>query len=102
MSAPSVSPAQRRDTEIPSADQYTPGEWVWVFRSDAWHPGIVLNSSVQAAVVRYRPTESCATAVDTVMAHNLVHRDDADPDPDVDQTGANPTGPGGLIRRRPA
>ena len=95
MSAPTVNPANRGDAETPSADQYVRGEWVWVFRSGAWHPGIVLSSSVQAAVVRYRPSESSATAVDTVMAHNLVHRDD--PDPDVDQTVADQ---GGLIRRR--
>jgi hypothetical protein len=98
MSAPSVSPAQRRDAEIPGTDQYATGQWVWVFRSEAWHPGIVISSSAQAAVVRYRPTPSCWTAVDTVMAHNLVHREDADPD--VDQTAVEQTGPGGLVRRR--
>ena len=96
MPAPTVNPASRRAEQTPSADQYVRGEWVWVFRSGAWHPGIVINSSVQAAVVRYRPSESCATAVDTVMAHNLLHRDD--PDPDVDQTAAEQ---GGLVRRRP-
>ena len=50
----------------------------------------------QAAIVRYRPTESRGTAVDTVMATNLAPRTDADP---VDEF-AQPE-PDGLRRRIP-
>jgi hypothetical protein len=40
---------------------------------------VVLGSSEKAASVRYRPTDGRGTAVDTVLAHKLVPRDDDDP-----------------------
>jgi hypothetical protein len=49
-----------------------------------------MNSSPDAAVVRYRPTESAATAVDTIMARNLAYR--ADSDPYLDTPALRPSG----------
>jgi hypothetical protein len=79
MSAPTVDPADRSTAEITQPDQYARGGRVWVFCSGSWRPGIVLDSSTKAAIVRYRPTESRGTAVDTVMAHNLAPRGEDDP-----------------------
>ena len=49
---------------------------------DGFRPGVVLGSSDKAASVRYRPTEGRGTAVDTVLPHKIVPRDDDDPDVD--------------------
>jgi hypothetical protein len=79
MSAPTVDPAHRALGDITNPDQYPRGAKVWVFRSGSWRPGIVLSSSPKAVIVRYRPTDSRGTGVDTVMADNLARRDDVDP-----------------------
>jgi hypothetical protein len=63
---------------MPTLEHLMPGGRVWVFCGGAWRPGVVLNSSLDAAVVRYRPTDGSGTAVDTVMARNLACRYDAD------------------------
>ena len=94
MSAPTVSPADRRLIDTPRTDQYASDARVWVFRAGVWRPGVVLSSSPEAAVVRYRAGETSATSVDTVRAQHLAHR--ADADPYVDQV----PGPNGLVRRR--
>jgi hypothetical protein len=82
MSTPTLDPANRPVNEISNPDQYARGARVWVFSSGSWRPGIVLGSSSKAVIVRYRPTESRGTAVDTVLAHNLARRDDIDADVD--------------------
>jgi hypothetical protein len=79
MSAPTVDPARRALADITNPDQYPRGAKVWVFRSGSWRPGVVLSSSAKAVIVRYRPTDSRGTGVDTVMADNLAPRDDVDP-----------------------
>ncbi|WP_157756736.1 hypothetical protein [Plantactinospora sp. KBS50] len=48
-------------------------------RGSAWCAGIVETSSARAATVRYRPTTSRGTAVDTVTAVYLARRAERDP-----------------------
>jgi hypothetical protein len=79
MSAPIVDPATLPNHDGTRPDHYPRGTRVWVFCSGSWRPGIVLGSSEKAASVRYRPTDGRGTAVDTVLAHKLVLRDDDDP-----------------------
>lgn len=79
MSAPSVTPAALPSNDATRPDQYPRGARVWVFCAGSWRPGVVLGSSEKAASVRYRPTEGRGTAVDTVLAHKIVPRDDEDP-----------------------
>lgn len=95
MSAPTVDPATRAHADVTRPDQYPRGTRVWVHCSGSWRPGIVLGASDKAASVRYRPTEGRGTAVDTVMAHKLVPRDDDDPF--VDRLGADQSD--GIPRR---
>lgn len=93
MSAPTADPATRAQADVTRPDQYPRGMRVWVYCSGAWRPGIVLGASDKAASVRYRPTEGRGTAVDTVMAHKLVPREDDDPFVDrlgVDQADGIP------------
>ena len=78
MSAPAVDPATL-PTDGARSDPFPCGARVWVFCSGSWRPGVVLGSSEKAASVRYRPTDGRGTAVDTVLAHKLVARDDDDP-----------------------
>jgi hypothetical protein len=40
---------------------------------------VVLQSSVEAVTVRYRPVESRGTGVDTVTSYSLAVRDEDDP-----------------------
>lgn len=61
------------------ADEFGPGDRVWVHRSGSWRPGIVMYSSTTAATVRYRPAEGRGTGVDTVTAVSLAVRDEDDP-----------------------
>jgi hypothetical protein len=78
MSAPALNPNYHtRSTN--SADAYHPGARVWIHRSGAWRPGVVLQSSVEAVTVRYRPAEGRGTGVDTVNSRSLAIRDDVDP-----------------------
>jgi hypothetical protein len=89
MSLPTVDPAMRPNGDVTRPDHYPRGTKVWVFCAGSWRPGIVLGSSDKAASVRYRPTEGRGTAVDTVLAHKLVSRDDDDPYVDRSISGEN-------------
>ncbi|PZG21835.1 hypothetical protein C1I95_06650 [Micromonospora craterilacus] len=60
-------------------DGFCPGDRVWVHRGTSWRPGVILQSSPEAATVRYRPAEARGTGVDTVIASSLTARDDHDP-----------------------
>ncbi|HEY7223470.1 MAG TPA: hypothetical protein VH561_07665 [Micromonosporaceae bacterium] len=84
-----LTPANGPFAETPRPE-FAPGRLVWVYCSGSWRPGVILSASAQAAIVRYRPTESRGTAVDTVMAHNIALRDDADPY--LDQLAPSPDG----------
>jgi hypothetical protein len=97
MSAPIMNPTDRHTADLLSPDEYGPGTGVWVFCGGSWRPGIVIGCSPQAASVRYRPTSSRGTAVDTVMARNLARRMEADA---VDEFAH--TAPDGLHRRTPS
>lgn len=97
MSAPTASPTDLHAADLLSPEEYAPGTGVWVFCGGTWRPGIVIGSSPQAASVRYRPTESRGTAVDTVMARNLAKRTDSDA---VDEFAR--VAPDGLHRRQPS
>ena len=55
-----------------------PGLRVWVLRSGAWRPGIVLTCSPIAVTVRYRPTGGPGTGVDTVTFGSLAIREEHD------------------------
>lgn len=79
MSAPTTDPAARPVDDIARPDQYARGARVWVFSAGSWRPGVVLSSSTKAVSVRYRPTDSRGTAVDTVLPDKLVPRDEDDP-----------------------
>jgi hypothetical protein len=89
MSLPTVDPTMRPNDDVTRPDHYARGAKVWVFCAGSWRPGIVLGSSDKAASVRYRPTEGRGTAVDTVLAHKLVSRDDDDPYVDRSISGQN-------------
>jgi hypothetical protein len=97
MSAPTVDPAHRSHGDVTGSDQYARGAKVWVFRSGSWRPGVVLSSSPKAVIVRYRPTDSRGTGVDTVMADNLAQREEIDPY--VDHLAGGRADPDGLIHR---
>lgn len=84
MPAPSTSPDGRTPV---TADAYSAGQAVWVYRG-SWRPGVVLDSSSRAVMVRYAPAAGRGTGVDTVFAADLASRDDFDPtidpaDPDA-------------------
>ncbi|MBX6751520.1 MAG: hypothetical protein IRY85_17980 [Micromonosporaceae bacterium] len=87
MSAPTIDPATRPLDDITRPDQYPRGARVWVFSAGSWRPGVVLSASAKAASVRYRPTDGRGTAVDTVLPHKLVPRDEDDPYVDKPITG---------------
>jgi len=87
MSAPTIDPATRPLDDIVRPDQYPRGARVWVFSAGSWRPGVVLSASAKAASVRYRPTEGRGTAVDTVLPHKLVPRDEDDPYVDTSIAG---------------
>ena len=97
MSLPTTDPAARPNADVTRPDQYPRGARVWVYCAGSWRPGVVLGSSDKAASVRYRPTEGRGTAVDTVLAHKLVSRDDDDPY--VDRSMSGPNDPDGIPRR---
>jgi len=64
---------------MPPATAYRPHDRVWVHRAGAWRPGVVLTGSTQAVMVRYRPRDSAGTGVETVLATDLMARDEPDP-----------------------
>ena len=61
------------------ADDYEPGQRIWVHRAGSWRPGVVLHRSPRAVTIRYRPADGPGTGVDTVTARSLTLRDDDDP-----------------------
>ena len=87
MTAPSISPGKRDPGDIAAADSYHPGEPVWIHRG-AWRPGVVLDSSSRAVIVRYRH-QGRVVGVDTVLAHHVARRDEHDPV--IDATRQLPT-----------
>jgi hypothetical protein len=81
-----------RRGEVAPADSYLPGQRVWVYRG-SWRPGVVIAASAQAVSVRYRPDVGRGTGVDTVLAADVVTREDADPmtdSPTTRSTGPDP------------
>jgi len=78
MSAPTVEPRYPASCVGSRPDGYRPGERVWVHRAGSWRPGVVLSSSTKAVTVRYRPSESRGTGVDTVTGDSIAARDDDD------------------------
>jgi hypothetical protein len=78
MPAPSTTPDRRGPTEVVSAGAYRAGQAVWLFRG-SWRPGVVLDSSSRAVMVRYIPAAGRGTGVDTAIAMDLAVRDEPDP-----------------------
>jgi hypothetical protein len=78
---PTVDPPER-PADV-TTDSYQPGQPVWVHRSDAWRPGVVLHATARAVTVRYRPASGRGTGVDTVTGELLAVRED--PDADLDR-----------------
>jgi hypothetical protein len=78
MPTPTFPPPRGRDvTEAASTDVYLPGQPVWVHHT-GWQPGVVLDASPQAVMVRYLH-QGRALGVDTVLSNRLIHRDESDP-----------------------
>jgi hypothetical protein len=76
MSAPMQLPSDRPTAKIAAPETYRPGALVWVHRS-RWCPGVVLDASDRAVMVRYNP-HGRAVGVDTVLADQLAHRDESE------------------------
>jgi hypothetical protein len=76
---PTVDPDERDPAGVASTDRYRPADRVWVYRGGAWRAGIVEVASARAATVTYRPTGSGGTAVDTLVARDLLPRTEPDP-----------------------
>lgn len=79
MPAPTTEPSRYAPPPTVTADDLEADQPIWVYRNGSWRPGIVLNASARAALVRYRPTDSRGTAVDTVDPTMLARRNDPDP-----------------------
>lgn len=80
---------------VGAAEDYEPGQRVWVHRAGSWRPGVVLQRSSMAVTVRYRPADGPGTGVDTVSGHLLAARADRDPCLDDADVGlAHKTGEG--------
>lgn len=75
MPAPDIDPFRRDPRTVADLAAYAPGARVWVYRSGAWRPGVIEQLSTRAALVRYRTYLGVGTAVDTVTAVYLAHRD---------------------------
>jgi hypothetical protein len=82
MPVPTMEPQVFELAGLPAAARYQPGQRVWVYRTGAWRPGIVLHRSTQAVMVRYRPGNGSGTGVDTVTGSSLADR--VEPDPYLD------------------
>jgi hypothetical protein len=86
--APTTDPAGRDPATIASPATYARNAPVWIYRAGSWRPGLVLDSSARAALVKYRHTEGPATSVDTAFAQDLAVREEDDPvDRAIDPTG---------------
>ncbi|MFV2084669.1 hypothetical protein [Micromonospora sp. LOL_021] len=67
---------------------YRRGDPIWIHRTGAWRPGVVLNLSDTAVTVRYRVTGAEGTGVDTVVLGRpeLAPRADRRPPPEPVRT----------------
>ena len=83
MPVPTMEPQLYDFEHTTGADQYQPGQRVWVYRAGAWRPGVVLHRSAQAVMVRYRPGAGSGTGVDTVTAGSLAGRSESYPSLDA-------------------
>jgi hypothetical protein len=79
MPTPTVHPEQRDPAQVAPTDSYRPTDPVWIYRGGVWRAGVVEAASTRAATVTYRPNNNRGTGVDTVTAHYLLARADADP-----------------------
>lgn len=79
MSVPQIDPNRRDPADIAPTDSYRPADPVWVYRGGGWRAGVIEASSARAAMVRYRPTGSRGTGVDTLTAPDLQKRAEFDP-----------------------
>ncbi|WBB68427.1 hypothetical protein [Micromonospora sp. WMMD812] len=99
MSAPPLSPNHATLVGATPPDTIGAGDRVWVRRAGSWRPGIVLQSNASAATVRYRPSETIGTGVDTVTRNSLRPRHDHDPYLDK-ATVADPDRPAPALATR--
>lgn len=92
--APTTDPAGRDPATVANPAGYRRDCRIWIYRGDAWRPGLVLASSARAATVRYRHTAGRATSVDTAIPVDLALRDEFDPglDRPSARTGAGAPG----------
>jgi hypothetical protein len=75
---PPLAPQLHPLDESAAPDTYRPGQPVWVYRNGSWRPGVVLDSTSRAVMVRYRPADGPGTGVDSVTGHSIVERTDVD------------------------
>jgi hypothetical protein len=90
-SMPTMAPARRDPAAVARPLDLEEGARVWIYRSSQWRPGRVLASSLQAALVRYRPSDSRGTLVDTAVPADLAPRTEVDPP--LDSSSASHEGP---------
>ncbi len=76
---PTCEPAQRDPADVAPADTYRPHDPVWVYRQQAWRPGVVESASSRAVTATYRYAGGAGTVVDTMAAEYVVARAAADP-----------------------
>ena len=69
---------ERDPADVAAPDSYQSGQPVWIYRTGAWRPGLVMHAGPRAVLVRYRPTASAGTGVDTALGVDLVARDGVD------------------------
>jgi hypothetical protein len=76
MPAPTIEPQL---FELDGEHDYQPGQRIWVYRAEAWRPGVVLHCTTRAITIRYRPNAGSGTGVDTVTGRLLAVREEDDP-----------------------
>jgi hypothetical protein len=78
--APATDPNRRDPRTVADLASYIPASpvWIWVYRCDSWRPGVILQASALAAMVRYRANQGVGTSVDTVTVAYLAHREEPD------------------------
>lgn len=85
MDAPTVDPQERQD--VPPATYYRQGQPVWVWRHEAWQPGVVSGTGQLAVLVDYHRAgeRGHGTVTDTVMPLYVMPQEPepprAEPDP---------------------
>ncbi|RSM42202.1 hypothetical protein DMB66_54970 [Actinoplanes sp. ATCC 53533] len=80
MPVPATDPYRRDPRTVANLTSYLSDSpvWVWVYRCGSWRPGVIVQASPRAAMVRYRPNEGVGTSVDTVTGACLAHREEPD------------------------